>query len=630
MNIFKKLLTYYLGMITLFFIGRAILFGIYFERIISSDVNYYLSFLYGLKMDTIVASALLVTPLLLLSFTPKVMASLVDRVIRVYFVVVFGAIIYIENATIPFFGEYDVRPNYKFVEYLKYPKEVFGMILADYKLALFVAFGTIGVFSFVYLKRSKGSFVPIFETIWWRRALLFLPIGIVLFIGIRSSFGHRPANISDALYSSSRIVNEVTKNSIYSIVYAIYANRSYSTKAIKRYGDMPIDEAISRVKSRLGVKEESLLSTKYPFLRRHKTNFPTTKRKNLVIFLQESLGYQFISEELTPNLYRLKDEGLWFDNLYSNGTRSVRGIAGVASGVLAIPGKGVVKRNRSQANFSTLSSILKSRGYHTGFYYGGESRFDNMRSWFLGNGFDEIIEQKDYQNPRFVATWGVSDEDLVDRANQRFEQLYRANRAFAVMMFSSSNHSPFEYPKGRIEPIDRDDEYSLKNAIKYADYAIGKFFEDAKKLDYYKDTIFVVVADHNIRVYGDDIVPIDMFHIPALIIGDGVEPQIYTKQTSQPDILATALDYLGVDFNAPILGHSIYSDNKREINLMQFNESYALRVGEDVAVVSPDQLPQTFIYKEKSLQKTTHNIELERDALAFVLTLNHLYEKQLY
>ncbi len=627
MNIFKKLLTYYLGIITLFFIGRAILFGIYFERITSSDVNYYLSFLYGLKMDTIVASALLVIPLLLLSFAPKIMANLIDRVLRVYFVVVFGVIIYIENATIPFFREYDVRPNYKFVEYLKYPKEVFGMIWGEYKLALFIAFGMIGLFIYIYIKRSKGSFVAIFDTVWWRRALLFLPIGVVLFIGIRSSFGHRPANISDALYSSSRIVNEVTKNSIYSIIYAIYANRSYSTKAIKKYGEMPIDEAISRVKSRLGVDEKSLLSPKYPFFRVHKTDFPITKKRNLVIFLQESLGYQFISEEITPNLYRLKDEGLWFDNLYSNGTRSVRGIAGVASGILAIPGKGVVKRNKSQANFSTIASILKDRGYHTGFYYGGESRFDNMRSWFLGNGFDEIIEQKDYQNPHFVATWGVSDEDLADRANQRFEELYRAKKPFAVMMFSSSNHSPFEYPKGR---IDGDGEYTLSNAVKYADYAIGKFFEDAKKLEYYKDTIFVVVADHNIRVYGDDVVPIDMFHIPALIIGDGVEPKIYTKLTSQPDILATALDYLGVDFNAPILGHSIYSDNKREINLMQFNESYALRVEDIVAVVSPEQKPQTFIYRDKALHPTSHDIELEKDALAFVLTLNHLYEKQLY
>jgi len=630
MTIFKKLLTYYLLMIALFFVGRVVLFTLYLDRILASDVNYYLSFLYGLKMDTMLASALLVIPLLLLSFAPKIMATIVDSILRVYFLVVFGIIIYIENATIPFFAQYDVRPNYKFVEYLEYPKEVFGMILADYKLALVVAFVMIGLFSLLYWRKSKESFLAVFELIWWKRALLFLPIGILLFIGIRSSFGHRPANISDALYSSSRIVNEVTKNSFYSIAYAIYANKSYATKAVKRYGVIDIEEAMLRVSSRLGISKNDINSSQSPFLRANKTHFPSSKKKNLVIFLQESLGYQFISSELTPEVLKLKKESLWFDQLYSNGTRSVRGIAGVASGILAIPGKGVVKRNKSQHNFFSFASLLNPKGYHTGFYYGGESRFDNMRSWFLGNGFDEIIEQKDYTDPKFVATWGVSDEDLADKANQRFSQLYKEGTPFAVMMFSSSNHSPFEYPDGRIEPVEGEAKYSLKNAIKYADYAIGKFFKDAKKLDYYKDTIFVVVADHNVRVYGDDAVPIDMFHIPAFIIGEGIEAKVYNKLASQPDILATALDYLGEDFTVPILGHSIWSDAKQEINLMQFNENYALRVGEKVAIIEPNQPAQTFLYQEKKLVATAHDRELEKDALAFVVTLNHLYNKELF
>jgi phosphoglycerol transferase MdoB-like AlkP superfamily enzyme len=302
----------------------------------------------------------------------------------------------------------------------------------------------------------------------------------------------------------------------------------------------------------------------------------------------------------------------------------------MASGILAIPGKGVVKRNKSQQEFFTFASLLKPKGYHTAFLYGGESRFDNMRSWFLGNGFDEIVEQKDYKDPAFVATWGVSDEDLADKANERFSQLYKEGKPFAAMMFSSSNHSPFEYPDGRIEVVDGVEKYSLENAVKYADYAIGKFFRDAKKLDYYKDTVFVVVADHNIRVYGDDVVPVDMFHIPAVIIGEGIEPKFYSKLASQPDVLATALDYLGEEFTTPILGHSIFSDKKKDVNLMQFNENYALRVGEKVAVVRPNQAAETFLYQEKRLVAAQHDKELEKDALAFVVMLNHLYDKQLF
>jgi phosphoglycerol transferase MdoB-like AlkP superfamily enzyme len=251
-----------------------------------------------------------------------------------------------------------------------------------------------------------------------------------------------------------------------------------------------------------------------------------------------------------------------------------------------------------------------------------------MRSWFLGNGFSEIIEQKDYKNPNFVATWGVSDEDLVIKANQRFNALYKEGKPFAALMFSSSNHKPFEVPLEKIEPIKPG--YNVQNAVKFADYSIGHFFELAKNSPYYKDTVFVVVADHNIRVYGKDVVPVDMFHILAMIIDSQAKPKVYKNLASQPDILATALDLLGQDFSYPILGKSIFSDKKANLNLMQFNENYALRVGNKVAVLVPNKKAQTYIYKDKHLVKTKHDKELERDALAFVTALNYLYDKQKY
>ncbi len=625
MSIAKKLFKYYLAMIAIFFIGRVALFALYFDRFADDNVNYWLSFLYGLKMDTIVASMLLIIPLIVLTFSPKFLAKISNAFLRLYFLIVLGFLIYMENATFPFFHQYDVRPNFKFVEYLEYPIEVFNMLLADFKLPLAIAFTMIAIFSWFFMKYTKESFITLLNTPLKRRILWFLPLGILLFIGIRSSFGHRAANISDAMYSTNRVLNEVTKNSLYSVGYAIYANKKYSAKVSKLYGKMPTQDAIERVQKRLGIKGNEAL----PFTRLEKTQFETKKKRNLVIFLQESLGYQFITPEITPNLLKLKNEGLWFNDAYSNGTRSVRGIAGTTAGFLAVPGKGVVKRSKSQSDFFTFSSLLKPLGYHTMFLYGGEARFDNMRSWFLGNGFNEVVEEKDYKNPAFVATWGASDEDLANKGNERFSKLYDSGKPFAAIMFSSSNHSPFDIPSGRIEPIKKG-KLCVENAIQYADYAIGKFFSDAKKLPYYKDTIFVVIADHNVRVYGDDIVPINMFHIPALILGDGVKPQEYNKLASQPDVLATAIDYLGKDLNYPILGNSIFSDKKQNINLLQFNENYALRVGDKVAVIVPNQPAQTYRYNKEHLEPIEHDKELERDALAFVITLNHLYDKQLY
>ena len=631
MKIVEQLLKYYICMISLFFLGRVSLFILYFDRFKNSNINYWLTFLYGLRMDTIVVSMLLVAPLILFTLMPQKIKESITSFLRLYCFITMLVMLFIELSTFPFFAQYDVRPNYLFIEYLKYPKEVFGMILKGYVREIVISFSICTFFIYVFLKYAKFDFSNIFNISYAKRLLLFIPVSLILFIGIRSSFGHRPANISDAIYSSERIVNEITKNSFYSICYAVYANRKYETD-ISAYGKMEPGEALQRVKKCLNIQSDNKLS---PFRRKVKTHFKKAQSKNLVIFLQESLGYQFLEplegeQTITPNLNRLSREGMFFTNVFSNGTRSIRGIAGSVAGNFSIPGQGVVKRNKSQKEYFTISSLLEPFGYQTMFLYGGESRFDNMKGWFLGNGFDRIIDEPKFQNPEFTGTWGVSDGDLINRAHEEFKKLYKQNQKFAAVMFSTSNHTPFDFPKEKIDLIAGVPEKSVKNAVKYADFAIGDFIKKAKNEPYYKDTVFVIVADHNVRVYGDDMIPVNMFHIPALILGGGIEPLTYNNLATQPDILATALDLIGLDLNYPIMGHSIYSDKKQEISLMQFNANYALRVKNRVAVVRPDKVPLTFIYENQHLKAAEHDIILEKNALAFVLSLTYIYNEKLY
>lgn len=178
------------------------------------------------------------------------------------------------------------------------------------------------------------------------------------------------------------------------------------------------------------------------------------KPKNLVILLQESLGAQFVGSlgglPLTPNIDALSREGWAFEQLYATGTRSVRGIEAVLTGFTPTPAQAVVKLGKSQTNFFTIADLLKQRDYDTSFIYGGESHFDNMRSFFLGNGFTTIVEQKDFKNPVFEGSWGASDEDLMAKANDTFEALHKQGKPFFSLVFSSSNHDPFEFPDHRI------------------------------------------------------------------------------------------------------------------------------------------------------------------------------------
>ena len=631
MKLIKELFKVYVIFVAVFLIGRFFFYVVHFERF--NDIPFLesiLTFIYGLRMDTIVISIILVIPTIILALSPKIFSKFIPKFLDIYILAFLLTAVFIECASFPFFAQYDLRPNYLFIEYLEYPQEVSSLLFKDYKLEFIGAFVIIFLVARVYLKSNFVNFEKVFEQSYISRILILLPILLVLFLGIRSSLGHRPVNISDALYSTNRVINEITKNSLHSLGYAYYSNKKTESN-VSKYGKMDVKEAYKIASSAIGVdyKDE-----KRPFYREIKSNLESKKQKNLVIFIQESMGYQFTGflggNTLTPNLDNLAKNYISFTNLYSNGTRSVRGLAALTSGTLPIHGVEVVKRNKSQQDYFTVASLLKPYGYKSSFIYGGEARFDNMKSWYLGNGFDEVIEQKDYTNPIFTSTWGVSDEDLVIKANEKFKSYSKNKENFVSVMFSSSNHMPFELPDGKIEFEKNLPRGSVENAIKYADYAIGKLFELAKKEDYFKDTVFIIIADHNVRVYGDQVVPIDMFQIPAVIVSQDVPHQTYSRLTSQADVLATALDLIGIDLSYPILGNSIFKDNKKEINLMLFDEIYAYRKEDKVVVLIPNMPPKTYTYKDKKLLEEKSDSILEKEALALVYVLDDMYKNKSY
>ncbi|MPL90790.1 Phosphoglycerol transferase I [bioreactor metagenome] len=631
MKLIKELFKVYLLFVALFLIGRFFFYLLYFERF--NDISLsesLLTFIYGLRMDTIVICIILVIPTIFLAITPKIFSNFISKFLSIYILFFVVIALFIECASFPFFAQYDLRPNYLFIEYLEYPQEVTSLLFKDYKFQFIAVFILIIATIKIYSKSKFINFEQVFKQNYVSRILILAPILLVLFLGIRSSLGHRPVNISDALYSENRVINEITKNSLHSLGYAYYSNKKAENN-ISKYGKIDIKEAYKVASLAIGIdyKDE-----KKPFYREVKSKLTSKKQKNLVIFIQESMGAQFTGfigkQNFTPNLDNLAQNYLSFTNLYSNGTRSVRGLAALTSGTLPINGIEVIKRNKSQEGYFTIASLLKPYGYKSSFIYGGEARFDNMKGWYLGNGFDEVIEQKDFTNPIFTSTWGVSDEDLVIKANEKFKSYYENNEKFVSVMFSSSNHMPFELPDGKIEFEKNIPKTSVENAIKYADFAIGKFFELAKKENYFKDTVFVVVADHNVRVYGDQIVPIDMFQIPAVIVSSDIPHQIFTNLTSQSDVLATALDLIGIDLSYPILGNSIFKDNKKNINLMIFDEIYAYRKEDKVAILVPNMPIKTYLYKDKKLTEIENDLVLEKEALALIYVLDDMYKNKSY
>lgn len=559
-----------------------------------------------------------------------------QSILRVWLTLGLWIIVFLEASTPAFIEEYGIRPNRLYVEYLIYPKEVVSMLWAGRKLELiFSVVLTVATLWGGWWLSGKLTRHLHFPRWYWRPVLAVL-VMVVTILGARSTLGHRPINPAMVAFADDPLVNSLVTNSTYSLVFAIKQMGS-EADASKVYGKLDYAEIIATIRRESGRPAAAFTSTQLPSLSFNQASY-TGKPKNLVILLQESLGARFVGSlgglPLTPNIDALSKEGWYFDNLYATGTRSVRGIEAVTTGFTPTPARAVVKLGKSQTGFFTIAELLKNHGYTTQFIYGGESHFDNMRSFFLGNGFTDIIDQKDYNSPAFVGSWGASDEDLMRKANSEFERLHSEGKPFFSLVFSSSNHDPFEFPDDRIELYDQPKQ-TRNNAAKYADYAIGEFFKLAKNADYWKDTIFIVVADHDSRVAGADLVPVSRFRIPGLILGDKLKPKRDHRIVSQIDLPPTLLSLIGISDSYPMLGRDLtqVSDDWPGRALMQYDKNYALMEGKDVVILQPEKAAQGFLYDQKTEQLTPSALVahgLEAKALGWALWGSLAYQQELY
>ncbi|VEJ10153.1 LTA synthase family protein [Actinobacillus delphinicola] len=629
------LVVFFLINLAVFFVSRLGL-CLWQSSRVSAVNGWHVMFIQGLRIDISTLCWLFALPIILTYFlaSNNAFGRVINFIIRIYLVAISAVIAFMEAATPAFINTYDFRPNRLFFEYLNSPKEVFSMLAAGHTFALIVTPIVTILMIIAYWKISGRVMKNITYRPWYWRIVAFLIVGGLTFMGARSSFEHRPINPSMVAFSPDALVNSLVLNSTYSLGFAINQMQK-EANAAELYGKMPLPEIIKLVREAQHRPDSIYLSKEYPTWIHHDATYKG-KPKNLVIILEESLGAQFIGalgdkRGLSPNLDQLSKEGWWFKRLYATGTRSVRGIEATITGFTPTPARSVVKLPLSQHGFFTIARVLKEHGYDTSFIYGGEKQFDNMATFFYNNGIDTIIDQNDYKNPKFVGTWGVSDEDLFDRANATFTKLAKEGKPFFSLVFSSSNHDPFEYPDGKIKLYDKE-KATRNNAAKYADYAIGQFFKMAKNSDYWKNTVFLVIADHDSRVFGATLVPVQHFHIPALIIGAGIKPRQDNRLVSQLDMPTTLLSAIGISADYPMLGQDLTTDEDLNRNFMQFDKTFAYRVGNDVVLLQPSKAPAGYTYNPETHKLTPAQVPelMKKEALAYALWGSYAYAHHLY
>ncbi|MFZ5838220.1 MAG: LTA synthase family protein, partial [Pseudomonadota bacterium] len=284
-------------------------------------------------------------------------------ILRLWMVAGLWILVYMELATAPFIQEYDLRPNRLFIEYLIYPKEVMSMLWTGYKLELFIGAAGTAITLILGWKWSKKLTDSAQQIHWKWRPLLAILVVLIGVAGARSSLGHRPLNPAMVAFSSDPLLNDLTLNSSYSLLFAV--NNMKSEKSAEQfYGKMDSQKMLEIVRE--SSKKSDFNPELLPTMNHNSATYKG-KPKNLVILLQESLGTQFVGSlgglPLTPNLDKLTEEGWLFTQMYATGTRSVRGIEAVTTGFPPSPSRSVVKLSKSQTGFFTIADLLKNQGY---------------------------------------------------------------------------------------------------------------------------------------------------------------------------------------------------------------------------------------------------------------------------
>jgi phosphoglycerol transferase MdoB-like AlkP superfamily enzyme len=358
--------------------------------------------------------------------------------------------------------------------------------------------------------------------------------------------------------TSNNYVNELAGNGIFQFFAAF---RSSHLDYAKFYRTLPVDQAYARVRELLKTPEATYLDDNPHDLTRAIRHVGPEQHLNVVLISVESLSADYLGvfgnkHHLTPQLDALSNESLFFENCYANGTRTVRGLEALSLSVPPTPGDSVIKMKHNENLFS-LADIFNDRGYVSEFVYGGYGYFDNMNYFFSHNGY-LAVDRKDYPRGATIHhenVWGVSDEDLFTMALAQMDQVHAQGKPFFLHIMTTSNHRPYTFPAGRVNFP----QGSRQGAVAYTDWAIGDFIKRAKDKPYFKDTVFVITADHDASSAGKASIPMNRYHIPLWIYAPAhIAPRKVERLTAQMDIPPTLLGLLHFSYRSRFFGYDVF------------------------------------------------------------------------
>lgn len=538
----------------------------------------------------------------LLLFLPKYRSQI--RFWLFTFVLFLYVILILQNCISEYFfwNEFGVRYNFIAVNYLIYTNEVIGNIMESYPvipifMGLFIVAASI---TFIIVKKSRyylGNIPSFTEKL--KISGIYLTLFAISLLAI--------PYLAKKENNQNSFANELQSNGCYKF-YLAFLNSELDY--FKFYKTLPEQEAYTLLQ-----QEIPLISGESTLRPIH--NDSTELRKNVVLISIESLSASFMKmygneQNLTPFLDSLATKSLVFTNLYAAGNRTVRGLEALTLCLPPTAGESVVKRKDNKDKFST-GSVFLQKGYQVRFMYGGDAFFDNMGDFFSGNGY-EITDKKDFQpnEVTFSNIWGVCDEDMYNKAIRVMNTEAKEGKPFFNHIMTVSNHRPFTYPNNKIDIPG--DAKSRDGGVKYTDFAIKKFFEMASKQPWFKNTVFVLVADHCASSAGKTELPIEKYRIPAMIYSPGfIAPQEYNNIMSQIDLMPTLFGLLHFNYQSKFFGQDVMEPTYKPRAFIATYQDLGLIKDHVLTVLSPKQQVKQYQLKLTPNQKLRPEFQIFYD-----------------
>ncbi len=406
------------------------------------------------------------------------------------------------------------------------------------------------------------------QSLW--PTLLALPLVLLVMVVVaRGGIGGKPISVGEAFFSNVPAQGYLALNGAFAMSRAFLE----SPPPLKTF--MPEPDAVALVQQFLAGDDKVFAEPRYPL---HQVMRPQPKsvKPNVVVLMLESWGAQHIDAlrqlsgqpplGVTPNFDALARQGRLYSRFYANGQRSILGAESILASQPTFAGMPFLGEGIEQNRQSFLGELARSQGYDTIFLQSSERgslRFDAIAA---RTGFGTYRGAEDipnlYEQPKPAATWGTWDHNTLQAAHQLFAA---ARKPFLGFVFTSTTHTPWLIPDAKFKRFTGgSDREAFRNTLAYADWALGELMVAAKKAGYFDDTIFVVTADHADEfVEQMEVVP-NLYHIPLLVVGPGVQAGVDDRVGSQFDILPTLIALGGWQVDYAGFGRSLLDDARKE------------------------------------------------------------------